>query len=170
MKNDTDMWVVVGQFGRPHGIKGFISVHSFTEPRENILKYSDWHGKIDGQWQKLNITHAEVNNKSVLVKVADYLNRESVSRLTNVELAVTKDKLPSLKDGEYYWHQLIGMKVMTEKGVSFGTVKEILSTGAHDVLVVQGHKRLLIPYVPDHYIINIDEINATIFVDWDEEF
>ena len=50
--NSTD-WVVVGRFGRAHGIKGFITVHSFTEPRDNILRYTDWHVYINKQWQPL---------------------------------------------------------------------------------------------------------------------
>ena len=46
-------WVIVGRFGRPHGIKGFVSVYSFTEPNDNILSYSDWHVFLNSQWQAI---------------------------------------------------------------------------------------------------------------------
>lgn len=170
MMDTDDKWIIVGRFGRPHGVKGFITVHSFTEPRENILKYPKWRAKINNQWQHLEIAHAEVNHKAILAKVDGYQDRESVSRLTNVEIAVSTDTLPDLDDGEYYWFELIGMKVMNQQGVSFGSVREILSTGAHDVLVVHGEHKHLIPYVYDKFIISINKQEGMITVDWDENF
>ena len=51
--NTQESWIVIGRFGRPHGIKGFVTVHSFTEPRDNILRYTDWHAFIDGRPARL---------------------------------------------------------------------------------------------------------------------
>ena len=170
MMDTADKWITLGRFGRPHGVKGFITVHSFTEPRENILKYPHWHAKINKQWQHLNILHAEVNHKSILAKVDGFQDRESASKLTNIEIAVSKDILPDLDDGDYYWFQLIGMNVVNQQGRKLGSVREILPTGAHDVLVIHGERKHLIPYVHEKIIISIDEQNGLITVDWDEDF
>lgn len=163
-------WIVIGRFGRPHGIKGFVTVHSFTDPRDNVLRYSDWHVFMNNKWQPIKLLSAEVQDKSIIAQVEGYPERELVARLTNVEIAVQQEQLAELKPGEYYWHQLIGMNVINPKGESFGTVTEIIPTGANDVLVVEGEKRHLIPYLPDQFILNIDSSKRLITVDWDMDF
>lgn len=163
-------FVVVGRFGRPHGIKGFITVLSFTQPRDNLLQYTNWHGFINKQWQPLNILHIEMNHKHILATVEGYASREKVAELTNVDIAIFQDALPELAPGEYYWHQLIGMQVTTKDGEILGQVIEIMPTGSNDVLVVMGEKRHLIPYLIDQFVINIDAANRIITVDWDTDF
>lgn len=169
MSNNTD-WIVVGRFGRAHGIKGLITVHSFTEPRENIQHYTDWHACMNKQWQPLNVLHLEINDKSILAQIEGYPEREQVAQLTNVEIAVKREQLPVLKPGEYYWHELIGMQVLDQKGQEFGKVVEMMPTGANDVMVVEGEKRHLIPYLPGQYVLHIDPEQRVIQVDWDLDF
>jgi 16S rRNA processing protein RimM len=163
-------WVVIGRFGRPHGIKGFVTVHSFTEPRDNILRYTDWHVFLNNIWQSVKVLNIEVHNKAIIAQIEGYPERELVAHLTNAEIALQKEQLAELEPGEYYWHQLIGMKVVNSKGESFGTVVEVMPTGANDVLVVQGEKRYLIPYLPGHFIIEINDSKQLITVDWDLDF
>lgn len=169
MINDSD-WVVIGRFGRPHGIKGFLTVISFTEPRENILQYKDWHALINKQWLPLKLLQLDVNNKFILALVEGYLQREEAARLTNVEIAVKRIQLPTLQEGEYYWHQLMGMQVVTLEGDILGDVNDMMSTGSNDVLVVVGEKRHLIPYLPGKSVIEINDSQRKITVDWDKDF
>lgn len=169
MSNQAN-WVVVGRFGRPHGVKGFITIQSFTEPRDNILRYTDWHVLLNNTWTPIKILSVEVHNKAIIAKVEGYPERELVACLTNVEIVVDKEQLAALEPGEYYWHQLVGMRVVNQKGDSFGIVTEIMPTGSNDVLVVQGEKRHLIPYLPDQFIIEINDGQKVITVDWDLDF
>jgi len=168
--NNQENWIVIARFGRPHGIKGFVTVHSFTEPRDNVLKYTNWHAFINNKWQPIKLLRAEVQTKSIIAQIEGYPERESVAHLTNIEIAVQQEQLETLKPGEYYWHQLIGMNVINQKGESFGTVTEIIPTGANDVLVVEGTKRHLIPYLLDQFILDIDTNQQLITVDWDMDF
>ncbi len=167
---DDAKWVVVGRFGRPHGIKGFITIQSFTEPYDNILRYTDWHVLIGGKWQPLKLISVEARIKSLIAHVEGYTEREHVAQLTNLEIGIDRAQFAELNPGEYYWHQLIGMSVVNTKGELFGTVKEIIPTGSNDVLVVSGEKRYLIPYLPGQFVINIDNQQQIITVDWDMDF
>ena len=169
VSNDND-WLIVGRFGRPHGIKGMITVISFTEPRDNIMHYTDWHAYLNYQWQPLKLLHLEMTNKSILTQVDGYREREEVARLTNVDIAVKREQLPVLDEGDYYWHELVGMQVVTPEAVVLGTDTDILSTGANDVLVVVGEKRHLIPYLPGRNVIEINASQRVITVDWDADF
>lgn len=167
---NVDEWVIIGRFGRAHGIKGFITINSFTDPRDNILRYTDWHGFINQQWRPLPLSQLEMNNKFILAKVEGYNEREELASLTNIDIAIRRSQLPELKPDEYYWHQLIGMQVINTGDVNLGKVVEIMPTGSNDVLVVEGEQRHLIPYLPDIVIKQIDGKQKLILIDWDEDF
>lgn len=169
MTNNTD-WVIVGRLGRAHGIKGLITVHSFTEPRDNILQYTDWHVYLDNAWRKLKILRVETHDKLILVQIEGYWEREQLAALTNTDIAISRKQLPLLEAGEYYWHELVGMQVIDQQGQIFGTVTEIMPTGSNDVLVVEGEKRHLIPYLPGQFVIDINPDQRLITVDWDMDF
>lgn len=167
---DTGDWVIVGKFGRPHGIKGFITVIPFTEPPDNIIAYRPWYIQEQQHWCLLNITEVKINHHLILARPEGYKTRDQAVSLTHTAIAVPSKQLPFLEAGEYYWHQLIGMQVFNTKGLLLGSVTEMLPTGTHDVLIVCGQKRYLIPYLPGNTIVSVDETTQIITVDWSEDF
>jgi 16S rRNA processing protein RimM len=169
VKNDKD-WVIVGRMGRPHGLKGGISIYSLTEPKDNLLAYSDWHVCIKGCWTALNRLREEEHNRCIVAFFENYGDRDKAAQLTNLEIAVSRSQLPELTAGEYYWHQLIGLNVVNTKGLVLGTVKELIATGSNDVLVVTGDARYLIPYRYGSVVLDISEEKRQITVDWDDEY
>ncbi len=167
---DDDL-IILGCLGRVHGIKGFITVHSYTEPRENILNYKDWYFFIDKHWQPLDVLQVEVNDKHILVKIAGFAEREDAGKLTHVKIGVIKEELPVLTEGEFYWHDLIGLSVINTEGVSLGTVEEIMPTGSNDVLVLKKEElTILIPYLPENTIVSVDLKERKMIVAWDEDW
>ena len=166
-------WIVVGKFGQVHGIKGLIKVISFTEPRENILNYEPWFIKNKTSWQSIEINQALTHTKDILVGIKGYAEREDVAVLTNQEIAVPKSALPLLASDEYYWHELVGMRVIQRDQTELGMVVEIIATGSNDVLIVtsdHGTQRYLIPYLVDEVIIEVSRPKRCITVDWDLDF
>lgn len=166
----VDDWLVVGRFGRVHGIKGYITIISFTEPRDNIFTYKHLHAYISKQWQPLKFTEQEITVKNLLVRVDGYPECNQAANLTNIDIGILKQDLPGLRSDEYYWHELIGMSVITKQDIVLGKVVDMLSTGANDVLIVEGERRHLIPYLPDQFVINISRDEQRIIVDWDKDF
>ena len=169
MKKDVD-FIIIGCLGRVHGIKGLITVHSYTEPRENILNYNNWHFFIDKRWQPLSVLQIEVNDKHILARIAGFAEREEASQLTHVKIGVPKEALPELSEGEFYWNQLIGLSVFNTEGVALGTIAEIMPTGSNDVLVVKKEHTILIPYLPGDTIIEVDLKQQKMIVAWDEDW
>lgn len=168
--NSPPNWVVLARFGRPHGVHGFVRVHSFTDPQDQLLSYTNWHVFLRGTWQPIKVSSIKVHNNSIVAQIEGYPDREGVAHLTNAEIAVKKEQLAELKPGEYYWHQLMGMNVVNTKNESLGTLVEIMPTGTHDVLVVRGKKKYLIPYLPQRYVMEVNEALGLIIVDWDVDF
>jgi len=163
-------YVVIGRFGRTHGVSGQICVHSFADERANILAYSDWYIQRNGLFQRIQFLDEVDQVKSLLVRVEGFSSREAVATLTNVDIWIQRVCLPELSSDEYYWHELIGLKVFDLHGSLLGEVCEMLDTGANDVLVVQGDRRRLIPYVRGTVVLDINRQERTMRVDWDLDF
>jgi 16S rRNA processing protein RimM len=175
--SDTD-FIILGCFGRVHGIKGFITLHSYTTPRDNLLHYKPCFYLLDKQWQPLQLKQVEVSDKQLLARVEGYDDRESVARLTHVQIGIRRDQLPDLNDGEFYWHELVGMTVINQQGTVFGKVTELIATGSNDVLIVeeevsdasQDKRQVLIPYLPGSSIVAVSKADRSISVDWDWDY
>lgn len=170
MSKDTEDWIVVGRFGRVHGIKGLITVHSFTDPKTAIMGYLPWHiSKGKGQ-MPIKISQVKEQNQLILASIEGVDDRDKATRYTNVDIVILRSNLPKLGEHEYYWHELIGMHVMNKALEDLGVVTEMLATGSNDVLVVEGKNRYLIPYLPGQFIEKIDSKARIIRVDWDKDF
>ncbi len=78
--------------------------------------------------------------------------------------------MPDPEPGEYYWFDLVGLRVVTVDDVDLGRVTAMMETGANDVLVVQGDRERLIPMVADEFVTAVDLEAGTIRVEWDPEF
>lgn len=134
------------------------------------MHYPNWHVRINNQWQPIQLQQTQMNHKALVTQVVGYDTREDVARLTNMDIAIRRRELPMLEPGEYYWHQLVGMTVIDLQGDELGVVSEIMSTGAHDVLVVVGERRRLIPYLPGRTLHQVNEEERTLIMDWDKDF
>lgn len=170
---ESDEKVVVGQFGAPHGVRGWIRVHSFTEPVDNLLDYQPWFIQPKGsdQWQPCPVEKVEFQAKGIVVLLKGIADRNQVALYTQCEIAVPRSLLPALPEGEYYWDDLVGLEVVTDKGVSLGKVDRLFETGSNDVLIVKDDKReRWIPYLMGSAVIAIDAEKKVITVDWDPEF
>jgi 16S rRNA processing protein RimM len=75
--------------------------------------------------------------------------------------------LPEPEDGHFYWSDLAGLKVVHRDGTELGNVKDMLETGAHDVMVVEGEQERLIPFVIDEIVLSVDLDERLISVDWE---
>lgn len=162
-------WVVIGRFGRPHGVKGLVTVYSFTEPKNNIIQYP-WYIRIKKELKLLEIQKVNNAGKYLLALVNGYNTREEAACLTNIEIIMPYDVLPALNSDEFYWHELIGMKVVNHQGIILGRVESLLRTIAHDSLIVTGDSvERVIPYINGQTIIEVDREKQSILVDWDAE-
>lgn len=158
--------VVVGRFGRAHGVRGDIYVISFTDPTSNILDYQPWLIEKNGEWHPLPIAFTKLHNHDIIAHIKNCDDRDLAKKYTNTEIAVPLDALPKLADEEYYWSELIGLSVINQEGQVLGEVIEVLETGANDVLVVKGETEHLVPYTKA-VVLKVDLSAHQILVDWE---
>lgn len=163
-------YISVGKVSGVFGIKGWVKVFSFTDPRENILTYSPWLLKKGDQTKTVNVVDGQLQGKTIVAQLSDVNDRNQAEMLMGWDVFITEDQLPKAAKGEYYWSDLIGLNVETIDGIQLGVVDSLLETGANDVIIVQGERERVIPFLQGRTIINIDLDAGKIVVDWDPEF
>ncbi|MDD6432036.1 MAG: ribosome maturation factor RimM [Lactobacillaceae bacterium] len=142
----------VGKIVNTHGIRGEVRVMPTTDfVAERFAKGQGLYLQQAGEPLKLAVETARQHKGFILVKFVGYDNINDVQAFRDHELMVSGEDQQPLEDGQYYYHQIIGLAVKTVDGEGIGTIKEILSPGANDVWVVQreGKKDLLLPVIDD---------------------
>jgi 16S rRNA processing protein RimM len=162
--------VSVGKVSGVFGIKGWVKVFSFTDPRENILTYSPWLLIKGDETKSVDVTDGQLQGKTIVAQLNGFNDRDQAASLMGWDIFITRDQLPKAASGEYYWSELIGLAVENVQGVQLGVVDSLLETGANDVMIVQGERERAIPFLQGKTIINVDMDAGRIIVDWDPEF
>jgi 16S rRNA processing protein RimM len=162
--------VVVGRFGAPYGIKGWLKLVSFTDPVQNILHYRPLRVQRDEHWHDVPVDEIKSHGKGFVAHVCGVDDRTAAERLTGREIAIPEEALPQTAADEYYWKDLIGLTVVMRNGTALGTVDRLFEVGPHDVLVVaRDGEDVMIPFV-DAYVREVDLARKRIEVDWDESY
>ena len=197
MVENSQERISLGHITGVSGLKGWIKVHSDTNPRENIVSYSSWWLEQSGQWRQVVVMEGRPQGKTIVARVEGIDTPEQASTLIGAKIAVDRNAMPRLGDGEYYWTDLVGMQVHTVDGVHIGTACRLFETGANDVLVVTderqacvevppdasevrtagktgkgrgGGSEVLVPWLVPDVVREVDMQGRTILVDWDPDF
>ena len=143
--------VLLGKIMATHGVRGQV----------RVFLYSGEYASIDGlktvmlqapdrTLDTFEVSGTAQHGKKFLLALKNFDNVNQVQHLVGRELYVHEEQLPELADGEYYWRDLVGLKVVTDEGEPLGTLAEIFATGSNDVYVVRGDGReYLIPALED---------------------
>lgn len=158
----------VGKIVNTQGLQGemrVLSVSDFTEQRfkkGTVLALFD---DKDNFIQEVEIASHRKQKNFDIIKFKDMYHINAIEKYKNHVLKVSVDNLNDLDDGEFYYHEIIGLDVY-EGETLLGQIKEILQPGANDVWVVQrkGKKDLLLPYIPP-VILDVDLENQRVSVE-----
>lgn len=170
MGNDRPDVLIVGRISGLYGVRGWLKVYSYTEPRENIVEYSPWLIGRENHWRSVEVEEGRAQGKGVVAKLAGCDDRDAAALLVGQDIAIRRDQLQAPQAGEYYWADLEGLRVVTLEGVELGVVDHLFETGANDVVVVRGERERLLPFVQGDVIRRIDLQAGVMEVDWDPEF
>lgn len=184
--DNKEALVLVGRVTSVFGIKGWVNVYSYTNPTENILDYSKWllsSSDGDGQNKRQSfpnitscksvvVSEGQRHGKRIIAQLEHCESREIAGKYVQHDIFIERTELPGLED-EVYWIDLEGLEVINLQGVVLGQVVKMIETGANDVMVVCPNKldepdasEILIPYVEEHYIIDVNLEQGRVEVDW----
>jgi len=173
--------IEVGRIADAWGIKGWFKVLPHSADSEALFSSKRWFlmpsergAKTFSGVVKLAITEAKVHSNTVVATAREVNDRTAAEALRGARIFVSRSSFPAAEKDEYYWVDLIGLEVVNREGVALGTVKELLSTGAQTVLVMDYEQdgktqERMIPFV-SVYIDNVDLSARRILVDWQPDF
>jgi len=175
-QNDTDslssgepVFLAIGQLRRSHGVKGEIGMEVMTDFPERVHPNNTVF--VGPKHLPQKIITVRWNNRLMLVSFEGFTDCDQVSILRNQIVYVRTENVPTLPEGEYYYHQLIGLKVVDESGQEIGKLEEILETGSNDVYRVQSGQgeEILLP-ATEEVIRKVDLAQGIVIVrppEWD---
>lgn len=173
-----DNLVVVGRITAVHGVRGWLKIHSYTEPESNIFEYPPWRVQLATGWRELVVDEYRAVAKGFIAHIHGLDDRDLARAFCQRDIYASPTQFPALVEGEFYWHQLTGLQVYSQwAGTEYylGRVSGLQETGANDILVVEAAPgsidalERLIPYV-DPVIVDIDLREGRLDVIWDPEF
>jgi 16S rRNA processing protein RimM len=166
--------VVMGRVVAPYGVNGWIKIQPFTQESRGLLDYSLWQVGREGAWQPRSVESAKVHGAAVVAKLAGITDRDQAAVLQGMRVAISRDAFPDAATGEFYWADLVGLKVVNSAGVELGTVSRVFETGANDVLVVEDkmsgdERERLLPFI-ETVVRQVDVAGGSITVDWEADY
>ena len=158
----------MGRIVAPFGIQGWVRVQPYTAAPGGLLDYPVW--QVGGAAGRMfAVTEGRVHGNALVAHLQGIDDRDAAAALRGSDIVVARSELPPATENEYYWADLIGLAVVSQEGVEFGKVAELVETGANDVLVVQGERERLIPFV-EEYVKVVDLAGGTITVAWQADW
>lgn len=163
---DTQQWVAMGYIKGTFGIKGWLKIAANTEYADSLLDYPEWRVRKDKDIRSFTLESGKLNGGELQVKLHGIDNREDAHLLRGYTIEIPREQFAPAEEDEYYWADLVGMTVINRAGNTLGIVKNLMETGAHDVLIIDGeHGQKLIPFVA-HFIDQVNHEQRIITADW----
>ena len=171
--------IVLGRIVAPFGIQGWVKIHPFGDDPASWRKLPHWwlsrdDNAPDAQWKQYTLTACRPHGKGLVAALAEVPDRNAAEAIDGFFIAAPREVLPEPAENEHYWGDLVGLAVINEADEALGTVRSLLSTGAHDVLQVQdgegkGAVERLIPFVAA-YVLDVDLAARRIRVSWQKDW
>ncbi len=132
--------ILVGEIGRPHGVRGLVKLRSFTADPAAIAEYGPLTDETGAHRFPLTLL------AEGLARIDGIADRDAAAKLTGTRLYVERDRLPPPEDDEYYLADLVGLRAETAAGAPLGRVREVEDHGAGAFLVLDGPPERMLPF------------------------
>lgn len=147
----------VGVITTTHGVRGEVKVFPTTDDAERFLDLDYVLLDAGRELRRLDIANVKFFKNLVILKFDGIDNINDIEMYKGRDLLIPREEGQELGEDEYYIADLIGMKVILEDGSEFGTLKDVMETGANDVYVVtmKDGEEVLLPAIHD-CILDVD--------------
>lgn len=147
----------VGVITTTHGVRGEVKVYPTTDEPERFLDLDYVLLDTRKELRRLDIKNVRFFKNLVILKFDGIDNINDIEKYKGCDLWIPREEAQELAEDEYYIADLLGMKVILDDGTEFGTLKNVMETGANDVYIVDspGHGEVLLPAIKE-CILDVD--------------
>jgi 16S rRNA processing protein RimM len=172
MDDQKNKLIELGQCRKPHGVKGAFSFHLINQKDSTLSKGSrimafplDKSSSVNSSGEEFIIDSISFGNKTI-VTLKSIENRNQVEAMIPFSILIQRKDLPELEEDNYYLSDLIGLKVISDKGEAIGEVFEIGSNGVQDILRIKAKGQNIEVLLIEQFVKSIDweEQKITIIV------
>ena len=141
----------VGVITQTHGVRGEVKVFPTTDDVNRFKKLKQVILNTGKETMPLEIQSVKFFKQFVILKFKGIDNINDIEKYKRCSLYVTREHAVALEEDEYFIADMIGMEVCTEDGNIFGTLKDVIETGANDVYVIENaeHGEVLVPAIKE---------------------
>jgi 16S rRNA processing protein RimM len=162
--------VVLGRLVAPYGVKGWLHLHPFGDDPASWKRMPQWWlARDDGskaQWSAANLSGLRQHGGGWVAKIEGVDSCDAAEAMAGCYVGAPRAELPATATNEYYWADLIGLKVLNTQGEALGVIESIIETGANDVLKLRdGDQERLLPFI-DQVVKKVDVAGGRMTVDW----
>lgn len=173
--------IEVGRIADAWGIKGWFKVVPHSADPEALFASKNWFllptergAQTFTGVARLSVKEAKEHSDTVVATANGVDDRTAAEALRGSRIFISRSHFPKAAEDEYYWVDLIGLDVVNREDVALGVVKELLSTGAQTVLVMDYQEdgkicERMIPFV-SAYVDDVDLKARRIRVDWQADY
>ena len=157
--------LLIGKVLRPHGVRGLLKIKSYADSDSTFLRAGEIYlcapkGGVE-KWELLSI---KPHKGHFLMELKGFHTREKAEEYRDADIYIDKSALVK-EEGEFFWYELVGLRVYLVTGEYLGKIVEIMPTGSNDVYVVQeGKREYLIPAIED-VVKEVDIENNKMIID-----
>jgi len=158
----------MGRIVAPYGLKGWVRIEPYSADPGSLSTYRSWWVGRNGDWRELKVAESILQHGASLVaRFEGCAERNAALALKGSEVALEREALPQNAKDEYYWADLVGLKVVNVKDEELGVVAELFDNGAHPVMrVVAGETERLLPFA-GQVVRQLDMALGRIRVEWE---
>ncbi len=161
------MYIVVARVVSPQGTRGEVKAEIITDFPERFAATQTVY--LGPDHVRYDVEGYRFLKGSVVLKLRGVDSLEQAERLRDMVVEVPEEEAVELPPGHYFWHQIVGLQVVTTEGEPLGRIDEILETGSNDVYVVHGPRgELLLPAIKQ-VVKTVDLANGTVTVELMQE-
>ena len=170
--------VEVGMIIDAWGIKGGIRIKPYSADPKALFSTKRWWVQLPTaqvpaapahQRGLMRVVQAREQSDTVVATCHDLADRNLALSLKGAKIFVPRTSFPTAGQDEYYWIDLIGMRVLNRQDQELGSVTDLIQTGPHAVLRVQADPEILIPFVAA-YVDDVSMAQRIIRVDWQADW
>ena len=155
----------VGVISSTHGVRGEVKVYPTTDDASRFKRLKKVMLDTGKEQLPLEIQQVKFFKQFVIVKFKGIDNINDIERYKRCPLLIEREDAVPLGEGEHFIADMIGMRVVTENGEVFGTLRDVMETGANDVYIIdsEAHGEVLLPAIRE-CILEIDEAEGKMTV------
>ena len=164
-------FIVIGKITSTHGIKGWVSIESYSSNTEDIFDYKLFLN-TNGNFKRIDVSDYRLMPKKIIVKIKSIDSIDLAETFIDCKIYTKSDQFSNPDKDEYYWNDLIGCSVYSNEKYLLGNVTNIIRNSSSDILVIKNLKNqreILIPFIKD-FLLEVNLKEKTIGVNWKNDY